>query len=91
MVTPNRADATCLIEERRLSAKRAGSSPPSPVFDLPPISFMATASASCASGEIEPSDIAPVTKRFMISVTGSTLSRSMPSVSRNASCPRREP
>ena len=63
-----------MIAERRASAKRAGSSPPSPVFERPPISFIASASDSCASGEIEPSDIAPVAKRFMISVAGSTSS-----------------
>ena len=33
---------------------RAGSSPPSPVFDLPPSRFMAIARVSCASWLIEP-------------------------------------
>ena len=33
---------------------RSESSPPSPVFDLPPIRFMAIARVSCASAEIEP-------------------------------------
>jgi hypothetical protein len=47
--------------------KRRGSSPPSPVFDLPPMRFMAMASVVCASVEIEPSDIAPVAKRLTIS------------------------
>ena len=71
--------------------KRAGSSPPSPVFERPPISFMAIASDSCASGEIEPSDIAPVAKRFMIALIGSTSSRSIGSTSLKASSPRSEP
>ena len=35
-------------------SKRAGSSPPSPVFDLPPRRFIAIASASWASLEMEP-------------------------------------
>src|ERR671924_1968720 len=46
LVTPNRPDATCLIALRRESpltsgVYRVGSSPPSPVFDLAPIRFMA--------------------------------------------------
>ena len=54
-VTPKRPDATCLIAERRSgSCRRSGSSPPSPVFDLPPMRFMAMASVSWASIEIEP-------------------------------------
>jgi hypothetical protein len=36
--------------------------------------FIAMASVSCASGLIEPSDMAPVLKRFTISLTGSTSS-----------------
>ena len=49
VVTPKRPDATCLIAERMESplgsgSKRSGSSPPSPVFDLPPIRFIAIAS-----------------------------------------------
>jgi hypothetical protein len=59
LVTPNRPLATCLIAERRRSpfgsgVNRSGSSPPSPVLDLPPSRFMAMASVSCASWEIEP-------------------------------------
>ena len=50
--------------------KRTGSSPPSPVFDLPPRRFIAIASVSCDSREIEPSDIAPVAKRLTISLAG---------------------
>ena len=58
-VTPNRPEATCLMALRRRSplasfAKRSGSSPPSPVLDRPPIRFMAMASVSWASAEIEP-------------------------------------
>ena len=60
--------------------KRTGSSPPSPVFDLPPRRFIAIASVSCASREIEPSDIAPVTKRLTISLAGSTSSMRQPLV-----------
>ena len=44
------------------------------MFDLPPIRFIAIASVVCASVEIEPSDIAPVEKRFTISAAGSTSS-----------------
>src|SRR5206468_980137 len=75
VVTPNRPEATCLIAERMLSPfgsglKRSASSPPSPVFDLPPIRFMAIASVVCASREIEPKLIAPVAKRLTISAGG---------------------
>ena len=53
-VTPNRPEATCLIAERSESPfgsgrKRADSSPPSPVFDLPPMRFIAMARFVCAS------------------------------------------
>ena len=77
MFTPKRPEATCLIADRRESpfasrSYRTGSSPPSPVFDLPPMRFIAMASVECASCEIEPSDIAPVAKRFTISLAGST-------------------
>src|SRR6266480_3261043 len=48
------------------------SSPPSPVFDLPPMRFMAMARVVCASVEIEPSDIAPVEKRLTMAEAGST-------------------
>ncbi len=44
------------------------------MFDLPPIRFIAIASVSCASFEMEPYDIAPVAKRLTISLTGSTSS-----------------
>ena len=79
LVTPNRPEATCLIDERLESplasgVKRSGSSPPSPVLDLPPSRFMAIASVSCASCEIEPYDIAPVENRRTMSSTDSTSS-----------------
>ena len=48
------------------------SSPPSPVFDFPPIRFIAMAKVECASVEIEPKDIAPVVNLFTISFAGST-------------------
>ncbi len=48
--------------------KRASSSPPSPVLDLPPMRFMAMARVSCASFEMEPNDMAPVAKRLTISL-----------------------
>ena len=75
VVTPNRPLATCLIAERRSgSRRRSGSSPPSPVLDFPPSLFMAIASVSCASAEIDPYDMAPVLKRLTISEAGSTSS-----------------
>ena len=57
---------------------------------MPPIRFIAIASVSCASREIEPSDIAPVANRFTISLAGSTSSSGMPpsSANRNVSRPR---
>ena len=78
-MTPKRAEATCLMAERRRSpwasgTERSGSSPPSPVLERPPSRFMATASVSCASFEIEPSDIAPVENRRTIAEEGSTSS-----------------
>ena len=78
-VTPKRPDATCLIAERIESPlgsglKRSVSSPPSPVFDLPPMRFMAMASVVCASRLIEPKLIAPVAKRLTMSAAGSTSS-----------------
>ena len=79
LVTPKRAEATCFTALRRESPfasrlVRAGSSPPSPVLDLPPMRFIAMASVSCASWLIEPYDIAPVAKRLTIDSTGSTSS-----------------
>ena len=73
LVTPKRPEATCLMALRRESplasgTLRAGSSPPSPVFDLAPIRFIAIASVSCASWLIEPKDIAPVEKRLTMAL-----------------------
>src|SRR5947209_3466932 len=78
-VTPKRPEATCLIAERIESPfgsglKRSDSSPPSPVFDLPPMRFIAIASVVCASREIEPNDIAPVENRRTMFFAGSTSS-----------------
>ena len=82
MVTPNLPDAICLMAlhallPSALGLKRSGSSPPSPVLLRPPILFMATARASCASLEMEPYDMAPVTNLLKIDSMGSTLSMSM--------------
>ena len=79
VVTPKRPEATCLMAERIESPlgsglKRSDSSPPSPVFDLPPMRFIAMASVVCASRLIEPKDIAPVAKRLTMSLAGSTSS-----------------
>jgi hypothetical protein len=79
VVTPKRPDATCLMAERMESPlgsglKRSASSPPSPVFDLPPMRFMATASVVCASRDMEPKLMAPVEKRRTILAAGSTSS-----------------
>src|SRR5881398_2338327 len=54
VVTPKRPEATCLIAERIESPfgnglNREASSPPSPVFDLPPMRFIAIARVVCAS------------------------------------------
>src|SRR3982751_3879265 len=70
-VTPKRPEATCFTADRRRSpfgsgVKRSASSPPSPVFDLPPMRFIAMASVWCASVDMEPRDIAPVEKRYTI-------------------------
>ena len=58
-MTPKRPDAICLTAERRRSpfssgVNRRASSPPSPLLDRPPRRFIAIASVSCASAEIEP-------------------------------------
>ncbi len=75
VVTPKRPEATCLMAEREgrpsCGELRAESSPPSPVLLRPCILFIAIAIVSCASLLIEPKLMAPVTKRFMISLTGS--------------------
>ena len=58
----------------RVAAVARGSSPPSPLFERPPMRFIAMASVSCASELIEPYDIAPVEKRLTIASTDSTSS-----------------
>ena len=78
-VTPNLPDATCLIADLIESPLDIGinlstSSPPSPVFDFPPILFIAIAKLVWASLLIEPKDIAPVANLFTISLAGSTSS-----------------
>jgi hypothetical protein len=50
---------------------------PRPVFDLPPIWFMASAEGLVRLFEIEPKDIAPVEKRLTIAAAGSTSSSGM--------------
>ena len=56
------------------AGSESGSSPPSPLFDLPPSRFIAIASVSCASWLIDPYDIAPVANRLTMASTGSTSS-----------------
>ena len=85
-----------MIAERRRSPlasglKRTGSSPPSPVFERPPKRFMAIASVSCASREIEPRLIAPVQKRLTISLAGSTSSSAIAAWVGRESVPSPEP
>ena len=77
MVTPNLPEATCFIADLFespffIGLNLSGSSPPSPVFDLPPILFIATARVVWASLDIEPKDMAPVENLFTISEAGST-------------------
>ena len=67
--------------------KRAASSPPSPVLDRPPIRFIAMASVSCASAEIDPYDIAPVENRRTMAETGSTSSTGIGGRAPGASTP----
>ena len=75
LVTPNRPLATCLTALRRSGSRsRSESSPPSPELDRPPSVFIATASVSCASIEIDPYDMAPVENRRTIADAGSTSS-----------------
>ena len=78
-VTPNRAEATCLIRASRRrpsgpGAYQAGSSPPSPVFAAPPARWMPIVSAWCASGDSAPTLIAETTKRRTIERASSTSS-----------------
>jgi len=80
LVTPKRPEATCLMALRShrpsgSGEKRSASSPPSPEFERPLMEFRAPAMVSWASLEMEPKDMAPVVKRFMMCSTGSTSSR----------------
>ena len=82
VVTPKRPDATCFVlldsEMPSTSAwNRSESSPPSPVLLLAPSLFIARQIASCASLLNAPNDMAPATKCFTISETGSTSSMLM--------------
>ena len=60
-----------------IGAQRASSSPPSPELERPPARLTPIASVSCASRLSAPSDMPPVTKRFMMASTGSTSSSAM--------------
>ena len=76
-MTPNRAEATCLIRASwRLpsgpGAYQAGSSPPSPVLAEPPARWMPMVSAWCASGLSAPTLIADTTNRRTIARASST-------------------
>ncbi len=78
-VTPNRADATCLMwASVALSAAsgayQAGSSPPSPVLAEPPMAWIPSVSARCASGDNAPTLIALTTNRRAIERESSTSS-----------------
>ncbi len=82
VVTPKRPLATCLVFDERLIPstsewKRSSSSPPSPVFERVPSLFIARQMASWASFDSAPNDMAPVTKCFTISLSGSTSSMLM--------------
>ena len=79
IVTPNRPEATCFIADLFETPDPSGlnligSSPPSPVLDFPPNSFIAIAKDSCDSVEIDPKLIAPVANLFTISFSLSTSS-----------------
>src|SRR5215213_9929748 len=78
VVTPKRPLATCLTALRRLSplgsmVKRVGSSPPSPVLDFPPMRFMAMASVSWASFEVEEAAQGGEARAVLVEVTGELL------------------
>ena len=78
-VTPNRADATCLMRAAgpvaaAADANRSGGSPPSPLLLRPPMRFMPIATLRCASGDSAPIDIAAVKKRRRMASTDSTRS-----------------
>ena len=70
-MTPNRADATCLMRASRRRPSRsgayhAGSSPPSPVLAAPPARWIPIVNAWCASGDSAPTLIAETTNRRAI-------------------------
>ena len=78
-VTPNRAEATCLIFESVArpsspGAYQAGSSPPSPVFAAPPSAWIPIVSTRWASGDSAPTLIADTTNRRAIERASSTSS-----------------
>ena len=80
-VTPNRAEATCLIEASRRSpsgpgAYQAGSSPPSPVFAAPPASWIPMREGLVCLGASAPTLIAETTNRRTIDGASSTSERS---------------
>ena len=82
VVTPKRPDATCLVlleseTPWMLAWKRSLSSPPSPVFERVPSSFIAKQIASCASLDRAPKLIAPATKCLTMALMGSTSARSI--------------
>src|SRR5580658_7332002 len=66
-----------LLSPLARGTKRSASSPPSPVFDLPPMRFIAMARFSCASRLMLPKLIAPVEKRRTILAAGSASSMPM--------------
>ena len=93
-MTPNRPLAICLMALHLLSpfgsgTYRSGSSPPSPLLLMPPRRFMAMARASWASWLMEPKDMAPLTNRLTISLSGSTSSSGTGSTVLKRSRPRR--
>ena len=76
-MTPNLPEATCLIADlleipSSKGLNRIGSSPPSPVLDLPPSLFIAIARDSCDSVDIEPRLMAPVANLLTIADSDST-------------------
>ena len=89
MVTPKRPEATCLMPQFLPVPKRSAFSPPSPLLDMVPSPLRARAMVSCASGESEPSDIAPPTKWRTMESTDSTSSTGIGCAALKANCERR--
>ncbi len=94
MVTPNLPEAICFVADLADISPSAvvyllSSSPPSPLLDFPPTKFMAIAKVVCASYDIDPKDIAPVTNLFKIFSTGSTSSIGIDTLCLNSSKLRR--